>query len=143
MSNLVDHARRELAAINEDPEHAAGIVKVIQAFADMGCSGGQAHVAIEQISELLEFHNLSPLTDDPDEWYFHGPEMSPPDGLWQNKRRGEAFSHDGGKTYYLISEGGTEASWLDGTAKIHESRPNTEPKFIQAELALQEGANDG
>lgn len=142
MSNLVDHARRELAAINEDPEHAAGILKVIQAFADMRCSGGQAHVAIEQISELLEFHNLSPLTDNPDEWYFHGPDMAPPNGLWQNKRRGEAFSHDGGKTYYLISEGGDAVSYDKGTAKMHTSREHTEPAHIQTELELQ-AASDG
>lgn len=141
MSNLVEHARRELAAINEDPEHIEGLLKVIQAFADMGCSGGQSAVAIEQLGELLEFHNLSPLTDDPEEWHFHGNVSAHETGLWQNKRRGEAFSHDAGKTYYLISEGGTESSWLNGLAKMHTSRHGETPKFLQAELAFQAADN--
>jgi hypothetical protein len=140
---LVDHARRELAAINEDPEHAAGIVKVVRAFAEMGCSGGQASVAIEQICELLEFHNLSPLTDSPEEWYFHGEDMAPPAGVWQNKRRGEAFSHDAGKTYYLISEGGDQGSYNRGEAKMHDSRPHTEPRHIQEELIAHKAVSDG
>lgn len=106
MSNLVEHAKRELKAINEDPKDVEGYLKVIQAFADMGHSGGSAMVAIPIINELLQFHNLSPLTDDPEEWYFHGEDVwGSEGGVWQNKRNGEAFSHDGGKTYYLLSDG--------------------------------------
>lgn len=139
---MVDHARRELAAINEDPEHAAGIIKVVQAFSEMGCSGGQASIAIEQISELLEFHNLSPLTDNPKEWYEHEDMIAPGESLWQNTRRGEAFSHDGGKTYYLISEGGTQDSFVNGTAKMHESRPHTEAGHIQGILVAHKAVDD-
>ncbi len=68
MSNLVDHARYELELIEEDPEYVDGIVNVIQAFADMGHSGGSASVAIPTINELLKFNNLAPLTNNPDEW---------------------------------------------------------------------------
>lgn len=64
MSNLVKHARRELELIGEDPEFIKGYLKVIQAFADMGHSGGSASVAIPTINELLQFNNLSPLIDD-------------------------------------------------------------------------------
>lgn len=132
MSNLVDHARRELAAINEDPEHTQGILNVVQAFADMGCSGGQAAVAIHQISELLEFHNLSPLTDDPNEWYHH--EMDSQEDFWQNKRRGEAFSHDGGRTYYLLSEGASDKH----RSPMHTSRPHKNAQNFQEDLFRQE-----
>lgn len=125
MSNLVDHARRELAAINEDPEHTQGILNVVQAFADMRCSGGQASVAIAQITELLEFHNLSPLTDDPEEWYHH--EMGSQEDFWQNRRRGEAFSHDGGRTYYLLSEGGSDKN----RSPLHESYDHTKLRAVQ------------
>ena len=106
MSNLVDHARRELAIIGEEPETIDGYLKVIQAFADMGHSGGSASVAIPTLNELLQFKNLRPLTDDPAEWFDHSGVSGEP--FWQNIRNGEAFSHDGGKTYYLLSEGGND-----------------------------------
>lgn len=106
-SNLVQHALRELEAIGEDAETIGGYLKVVQAFADMGHSGGSASVAIPVINQLLQFKNLTPLTDNPDEWYFHGADMwDGKNGVWQNKRNSEAFSNDGGKTYYLLSEGG-------------------------------------
>lgn len=112
-SNLVKHARRELAIVNMraqpgdeySQEDIDGFIKVIQAFADMGHSGGSAPFAIGIISDLLQFKPLAPLTDNPDEWYFHGEERwGEKGGVWQNKRHGEAFSHDGGKSYYLLSE---------------------------------------
>lgn len=107
MSNLVEHARRELALIGEDPETVDGYLRVVQAFADMGHSGGSASVAVPVINELLQFKNLRPLTDDPAEWFHHGPDVAGrPGGIWQNTRNSEAFSNDGGKTYYLLSEGG-------------------------------------
>lgn len=114
MSNLVDHARRELELIGEDRETIDGYLKVVQAFADMGHSGGSASVAIPVLNELLQFKNLRALTNDPAEWMYHGPDMG---DVWQNIRNGEAFSNDGGKTYYLLSEGGH-----DGNRKpLHES----------------------
>lgn len=106
MSNLVDHAKRELELIGEEPETIAGYLKVIQAFADMGHSGTSAEVAIPVINDLLQFKNLSLLTDDPAEWMqFSEEEWGQPGGIWQSRRNPEAFSHDGGKSYYLLSEG--------------------------------------
>ncbi len=108
MSNLVDHARQELELIGEEPETIEGYLKVIQAFADMGHSGGSAAVAIPTIKELLCFKNLSPLTDNPDEWFHHEEGVwGEAGGGWQNCRNPEAFSNDGGKTYYLLSTGAT------------------------------------
>lgn len=105
-SNLVAHARRELESIGEEPETIAGYLKVIQAFSDMGHSGGSASVAIPTINQLLQYKPLGPITNDPDEWFNHGKDMGgrPGEDFWQNKRDGEAFSNDGGKTYYLLSE---------------------------------------
>lgn len=132
MSNLVEHAKRELNFIGEDPETIEGYVKVIQAFADMGHSGGSASVAIPVINELLQFHNLTPLTDNPEEWFFHDTETSGvKDGFWQNKRNGEAFSHDGGKTYYLLSEGANAKVYEAGEATMHTSRDHTKLRRVQ------------
>lgn len=120
MSNLVEHATRELQLIGEEPEFIAGYLRVIQAFADMGHSGGSASVAIPTINALLQFKNLKPLTDDPDEWMQHSEEVwGAEGGVWQNKRNGEAFSDDGGKTYYLLSD---RDKYEDGaTLPIYES----------------------
>lgn len=104
-SNLVDHAKRELNLLGEEPETVEGYIKVIRAFSDMGHSGGSASVAIPVINELLQFHNLRSLTDDPREW--NQVEMGD-EPCWQSNRRSEAFSYDGGKTYYLLSEGGND-----------------------------------
>ena len=112
-SNLVAHARRELELVNSraqpgdeySQEDIDGFLKVIQAFADMGHSGGSAPFAIGIITDLLQFKPLAPLTDHPDEWEFHGEEKwGARGGIWQNRRHGEAFSHDGGQSYYLLSE---------------------------------------
>ena len=66
-SNLVRHARRELELIGEDPNWVEGYLDVIRAFAKMGHSGGSASVAIPTIHQLLQFKNLSELTNDPEE----------------------------------------------------------------------------
>ena len=119
MTNLVDHARRELAAINEDPEISKGLLKVIQAYADMKLHAETTAETIQTLNALLEFQHLTDLTDDPEEWYQH--EML--DGtFWQNKRNGGAFSRDGGKTYYLTEEGANQANPFP----VHVSRSRAE-----------------
>lgn len=104
MSNLVDHARRELELVGEEPDTIDWYLTVISAFSAAGHSGGSASVAIPVIHELLQFKNLCPLTNDPDEWTHVAEAMAGHPDLWQNRRNSEAFSHDGGKTYTLLSE---------------------------------------
>lgn len=108
MSNLVEHAKRELEILGEEPETIKGYLKVVQAFADMGHSGGSASVAVPTLLRLLQFENLKPLTNDPDEWFYHSPETwgdpSTGAGIWQNIRNPEAFSDNNGKTYWLVSD---------------------------------------
>jgi hypothetical protein len=106
MSNLVEHAKRELALAGNDADFNQSIIKAVEAFASYGHSGGSASVAIPMLNDLLQFKNLTPLTDDPSEWNIVDDAMQP-DGVrcWQSNRNSEAFSHDHGKTYYLLSEG--------------------------------------
>lgn len=109
MSNMVDHAKRELELIGEDETTIEGYLNVIQAFANMGHSGGSASIAIPVLHELLQQKNLSPLTDNSDEWMFIAEDVwGTEGGVWQNRRNSEAFSNDGGKSYYLLSEGGND-----------------------------------
>lgn len=104
MSNLVDHARRELELIGEEPETIEGYLKVIKAFAKMGHSGGSASVAIPVINRLLQFKPLAPLTYEADEWFEHDAEYCGGQPLWQNIRDSRIFSTDGGKTHYNVEE---------------------------------------
>jgi hypothetical protein len=104
-SPLVDHAQRELqlcGQFDEDPAYAQSIVAAVAAFASYGHSGGSAGCAIDQLTRLLQFETLSPLTCDPDEWLDRGELSSRP--LWQSARNPQAFSEDGGRTYYLLDE---------------------------------------
>lgn len=107
MGNLVDHACRELEKVGEDPEVTAGIIKVVEAFSKMGHSGASSMYTIQILTELLQYKNLSPLTDDPSEWHYISADIwGGEEGVWQNIRNSEAFSNDRGKSYYLLSEGG-------------------------------------
>ncbi len=103
MSNLVDHARRELELCGQtasDPGYAASLIAAVAAFASYGHSGGSAAVAIEQLHTLLQFRTLAALTSNPGEWYDRSRMSSSP--LWQNKRDPAAMSIDGGKTWYYV-----------------------------------------
>jgi hypothetical protein len=105
LSRLVDHARRELDLCGQtakDPAYAASLVAAVAAFASYGHSGGSASCAIAQLHELLQFHALSPLTADPDEWIDQSVKSGYP--MWQNVRNPSAFSKDGGQTHYLLDD---------------------------------------
>jgi hypothetical protein len=97
-SNLVDHATRELELVGEDEIIVKGYLAMIQIFADMGHSGYSGAYFIQVLTRLLNFENLKPLTANPKEWNKVG------EDLWQSSRNGEAFSNDGGLTYWLLSE---------------------------------------
>lgn len=104
-SNLIEHARRELALVEQGPDgdraFADSLLRAVEGFASYdGHSGGSAAVAIDWLGRLLRFENLAPLTNDPAEWQHVA------DDMWQSRRCSEAFSDDGGKTYWLLSEGG-------------------------------------
>ena len=105
MSNLVEHARRELALIGEEPETVEGYLRVVRAFADMGHSGGSASVAVPVLERLLRYKPLTPLTYAPDEWEDRSVISGSP--VWQNRRDGTVFSTDGGKTHYCTDEFGS------------------------------------
>lgn len=103
MSNLVDHARRELALIGEDDWLTEGLCKVIAAFAEMGHSGFSAEHSTVVLEKLLRYQPLSPITDDPAEWMDRAQEMGG-EPFWQNIRDSRAMSRDGGKTYTFVDE---------------------------------------
>lgn len=134
-SNLYNHAERELRLIGmtvDDPdemnsEMTRHILEMVAQFVSEGHSGMSAGYAIGVLEKLLRFENLSPLTDDPSEWN----EVSYDDNVWQSRRRPDAFSNDGGKTYYLLDE---------KPRRTHKSEPAGRPeagKSIRSALLMQ------
>lgn len=104
-SGLVKHARSELALIENDEKFKDGLIDIVRIFSAQRHSGSSAEVAIELIGRLLRREPLTPLTDHPDEWHYVGHEQwDGTNGIWQNKRDSRAFSLNGGRTYWLVTD---------------------------------------
>lgn len=111
-SNMIAHARMELELagwFKEDPDGlqtdwwAESLIAAVAEITHYGHSGGTIGFAVGMIEELIFFHPLSPITNNPDEWqnvteYTDGTEM------WQNRRDCRLFSHDEGQTWYSIED---------------------------------------
>lgn len=111
MSNLQTHAESELRRAglfdaDSDYNGAIGpaVMKLIDAIAGDGHSGGSAHIVLAAFNRVVRFKSLTPLTSNPDEWMEIGEDQladrTVP--LWQSRRESSCFSNDGGKTYYDI-----------------------------------------
>lgn len=99
-SPLVEHARRELNLIGEEPQTIEWYLSVVRAFAAYRHSGGSASVAIPTLSRLLSFRPLAELTSDPAEWIDRSSIMNEP--WWQNLRDSRAMSRNGGKDWWYV-----------------------------------------
>jgi hypothetical protein len=104
-TDLERHARRELELLGEGPEDIEKYLRVIHAWTQMEHSGYSASVAIPVLFDLLHMRHLTQLTDDPDEWEHHSEKTwGAEGGVWQSKRNPQAFSHNQGRSYYLVGE---------------------------------------
>lgn len=103
---LSEHARVELlraGVFDSDPVQAAAllaIVGVVDALAATGDISG-AELA-EPLAVLLRHGTLSELSDDPGEWADRREQTGR--RLWQSRRNPDAFSEDGGDTYFLLQQ---------------------------------------
>ena len=93
MSNLRDHAEREmkLAGVDNDiygDMVSKAVLELIDTFDKQGHSGMSAALVLSIFNRVVDFKNLTPLTNDPEEWQFHN-YVRP---MWQNRRCSEAFS---------------------------------------------------
>jgi hypothetical protein len=103
--SLVEHARNELQAagvFNKDSDYDGmlgnAVMELVEVFAKQGHSGFSAETTLQLFDEVARFRNLTPITNNPDEWEKRD-ELT-----WQNKRRSTLFSRDGGKTWYDIQD---------------------------------------
>lgn len=117
-SNLVQHARREIDLIGLPEKDRKLLLDMVERFAQYGHSGGSAQWFTVTLTRLLQFENLMSLTDNPNEW------ERVAEDTWQSVRNSEAFSLDGGKTYYLLSEneGEVNGHQITHTSKDHRKK---------------------
>lgn len=98
MSNLHDHAVRELGKMDDTEEGpnkwmVENILELIDAFAKQGHSGFSANYAVNAFNKLARFEPLGPLTGEDSEWVEVGPQM------WQNNRCSRVFKEADGRAY--------------------------------------------
>lgn len=102
-SNMVEHARRELDLLGEDEAMKRCILDLMLLFSSQGHSGFSAAYTVERFRQLVNFENITPLRPDPGEWLDRS-DMSGGQTLWQSTRCADAFSTDGGLSYYRLGE---------------------------------------
>lgn len=117
-SNLVRHARRELAIAGLDSPDSdydgmlgTAVLEIVGLFAKQGHSGRSAAAVVAIVEKLMRFQPLTALTDNPEDW------IEVADGLWQSRREAACFSRDGGATYKRNGEPGV----------THDSAPYGSP----------------
>lgn len=103
MTNLVEHARRELICAEETPDTISDYLDMLQSLSNLEVIGHSTEKALDILEKLSALKTLTPLTNDPTEWNVISHSNEEP-GLWQSVRNAEAFSRDGGSTYYILSE---------------------------------------
>jgi len=123
---LEEHARSELGRLGwlsgDNIQSGQAMLDAVIAFSKGGWSGGSAPFGIAIVNDLLNYRPLGPLTSDDREWqYVH----DDPD-CWQSRRRPDAFSEDGGLTYYCLDELPVRHDfwpWLKWKLKLGEHPP--------------------
>ena len=98
----------------------------------------QQKFTLSLFDKLVRWQNLTPLTNNPDEWCDISKESGEP--LWQSKRCSSCFSYDNLKTYYdneeecnkifELDEQGNKTGWISlkprNERKLHELKSRKE-----------------
>lgn len=104
---LQNHAiiELELSGLSqEDPVLAQSLLSTIAVFESYGHCRKTSAKAADILIKLLQEKPLSPPTDHPDEWVEVTDIFGGPERLWQNTRDTDAYSTDGGLTWYYYYE---------------------------------------
>jgi len=121
MTNTLEHAKKELllagynierdipSPFTSDSDYSDSIVKsvlkLVEAFSSDEHSGYSASITLAIFDKLSKHENLSPLTNNLDEWEDVSKFEDKPEGYkFQSKRNYSCFSTDGLKTYFNLKD---------------------------------------
>lgn len=148
MSNLVEHGKlelelagykiREVKEIKSDEDYsdaiANSVLELLELFAKQSHSGFSASATISLFLKLVKWENLTPLTDNPQEWRDTvelGWQSEDSPGRYQSLRNSACFSDDL-KTYYNIYNPNDEIEKVDEDGSIYKvSKPHEEKEFFE------------
>ena len=124
-----DHAYKELQLLDDEIDVTDGYLEVVKAFTKLADilppNDGSIENAINILNALFRGENVTPLTDDPQEWDKIPSSVENLDlNLWENNRNPNAYSQDGGKTYYLLRKNGVP---VDFPVVMRTSVPSQQP----------------
>ena len=105
--NLIEHAKYELELAGYDLSKddyanncAKNALELLEVFSSAKHSGMSAQITLSLFNRLANYKNLTPLTNNPEEWNkLGGTEQEE----WQSIRNPECFSKDL-KTYWSLEE---------------------------------------
>jgi len=107
--SLKEHATIELekaGLFDKDSDYdgmiGASVIDLIKVFSEQRHSGMSASMVRELFYKLSNFDNLTPITNDPEEWMDRTEMSGKP--FWQCRRNSAMFSEDGGKTYWHVDD---------------------------------------
>jgi hypothetical protein len=83
------------------------VLDLIKTHTKYGHSGGSHSLTLSVFNKVVNFENLSPLTNNLKEWMYVS------EKVWQSTRCSSAFSEDCGRTWYSVN---------DKNRKIHKSK---------------------
>lgn len=102
MTALGDHAIYELTyqgITGTDYDNIVNIVGTFASYTDLA----ERDAILQKVLALLQFKPLSALTNESDQWVDRSPTIGG-NPLWQSKRDPDAWSHDGGLSFYYSSK---------------------------------------
>ena len=107
--SLIDYATKELnlaGLLDPDSDYngmlGKAALEIVGVFASQGHSGMSAAIVADLVGKLIRYEPITPLTYGPEEWIDQSGAGGYP--CWQNRRKFDVFSDDGGKTHYLLGE---------------------------------------
>lgn len=120
MSNLIEHAKKELALVggSEDEEQQevnTAILQLLEVFANQGHSGFSASYVLGVFDRLVRFLPVKPLTGEDSEWIEYV------EGKFQNKRCPSVFRDEDGTAHDIEA-----ITWTDNDGKSWFHKGNGE-----------------
>ena len=120
-SNLVTHADDELRRAGlfaNNRKVAQAVMELIEKFSNQNHSGSSSRSTIEMFHKLSQFHPLTPLTGEDDEWVEVGK------NLFQNKRGSGIFKTPTAGAWDIDFREGMEPVTFPYTPGAEEHKPN-------------------